>query len=135
VGQASAYLQDEWQATEKLRITYGIRMDVPVYFRDKFSFSSPNISGDGSFTGSFTTGSPTVQNNDNLTLFDPDGKPLTNGAGKDVDNLRLPNQKPLFSPRIGFNLDVKGDKTFQLRGGTRIVYRPVSLCVVGQPYW
>lgn len=118
VGQFSAYMQDEWQAANNFRVTYGVRMDMPVYFKNKFRYDSPNINPDGTYAGTNTTGSPTVQNNDNLTLFDENGKPLTNGAGKDVDNTRLPKTTPLFSPRIGFNWDVKGDKTIQVRGGT-----------------
>ncbi len=118
VGQFSTYLQDEWQAAKNFRVTYGVRMDMPVYFRNKFRYDNPNINADGTYSGTNTTGSPTVQNNDNLTLFDENGKRLTNGAGKDVDNTRLPNTRPLFSPRVGFNWDVKGDKTIQVRGGS-----------------
>ncbi|TAE36736.1 MAG: TonB-dependent receptor [Runella slithyformis] len=33
---------------------------------------------------------------------------------------QLPKSTPLWSPRIGFNWDLKGDKTIQLRGGTGI---------------
>ena len=42
-----------------------------------------------------TEGEPTVQNNDNLTLFDASGKPITNGKGKDLDNTHLP-RAPCF---------------------------------------
>ena len=108
VGQLSAYVQDEWQASNKFRLTYGIRMDMPVYFKDKFKFVAP----DGKVS------SPTVPNNDPLVLFDKDGKPITNGVGKGLDNTRLPTKKPLISPRVGFNWDVKGDKTLQIRGGS-----------------
>ncbi|WP_160714909.1 TonB-dependent receptor [Chitinophaga solisilvae] len=116
VAQLSAYLQDEWQVNEKFRLTYGLRMDVPFY--SNMRYTTPDVNTDGTFKGTFTEGRPTVPNNDNLVLFDPDGKPLTNGVGKDVDNTRLPARKPLLSPRVGFNWDVKGDKTLQLRGGT-----------------
>ncbi len=106
VAQLSAYLQDEWKLSDNFRLTYGLRMDIPMY--NKASFVQP----DG------TTSTPTLQNNDNLTLFDEHGQPVSNGKGKQLDNTKLPSSKPLFSPRIGFNWDVKGDKSFQLRGGS-----------------
>ena len=122
VGQLSAYVQDEWYANSKLKMTFGLRMDKPIY--DNMSFTTPNIQEDvfapnaGTYLGSFTTGSPTILNSDNLTLFDEDGKPISNGKGKDLDNTQLPKTSPLLSPRFGFNWDVKGDKTLQVRGGT-----------------
>lgn len=91
-------------------------MDIPYYFNS--SFRSPDINPDGTFANKFTEGDPTVPNNDNLVLFNKDGKPLTNGVGKEVDNTRLPSQKPLFSPRFGFNWDVCGNKNVQIRGGS-----------------
>lgn len=122
VGQLSTYVQDEWQINPKLKMTFGLRMDKPVYSNS--SFTTPNIQEDvfapnaGTYLGSFSTGSPTILNSDNLTLFDQNGNPITNGKGKDLDNTRLPATKPLFSPRFGFNWDVKGNKTVQVRGGT-----------------
>jgi hypothetical protein len=106
VAQISAYLQDEWKVSDNFRLTYGLRMDIPKYSNSKL------VQPDG------TTNSPTVPNNDNLTLFDEHGQPVSNGVGKQLDNTRLPSSKPLFSPRVGFNWDVKGDKSFQLRGGS-----------------
>lgn len=116
VAQLSAYVQDEWAVSSRFRFTYGVRLDKPNYSNERFR--SPNINPDGSFAGSYTEGSPTVPNNDNLVLFDQTGKRLNNGVGKDVDNTRLPNRKVLFSPRAGFNWDINGDKTVQLRGGS-----------------
>jgi hypothetical protein len=116
VGQLSAYLQDEWQAADNFRVTAGLRMDIPFYFNA--SFRNPVMNADGTPSGKYDEGEPTLSNKDNLTLFDENGKPLTNGPGKDVDNTRLPEKKPLLSPRFGFNWDVKGDKTVQVRGGT-----------------
>jgi hypothetical protein len=37
-----------------------------------------------------------------------------------VDQSRLPDAKPLFSPRVGFNWNAVGDRRTQLRGGTGI---------------
>jgi hypothetical protein len=122
VGQLSAYLQDEWQATDKFKLTYGVRIDKPSY--NNASFKAPNNEEDvfapdaGTFNGSYTTGNPTVQNNDDLVLFDKDGKSIKNGKGKDLDNTRFPSKRILFSPRVGFNWDVSGNKTLQIRGGT-----------------
>jgi hypothetical protein len=108
VGQASLYAQDEWQITNKFRLTFGVRGDMPIYFKDKSKYVAP----DG------TTSKPTVPNNTPMVLFDADGRPVTNGVGKDLDNTRFPTKSPLISPRLGFNWDVKGDKSFQLRGGS-----------------
>ncbi len=116
VAQLSGYLQDEWQATKNLKITLGLRIDKPLY--NNASFRSPDFNNDGTFKGTYTEGSPTIQNNDNLTLFDADGRPVSNGAGKELDNAKLPSGKPLFSPRLGFNWNVKGDRSIQVRGGT-----------------
>ncbi len=116
VAQLSAYAQDEWKAAKNFSLTYGLRIDAPSY--SNASFKNPNFNGDGTFKGTFQEGSPTIPNNDNQVLFDESGKRISNGVGKDLDNTRFPTKKPLFSPRIGFNWDVKGDKTAQLRGGT-----------------
>lgn len=118
VGQVSAYVQDEWNAANNLKITYGVRMDKALYFPSKASYNSPNMNPDGTFSGSFTTGSPTVPNTDDLVLYDADGRRVQNGPGKEVDNTRTPSGKILVSPRLGFNWDINGDKTVQLRGGT-----------------
>ncbi len=116
VAQGSAYVQDEWLMSDRFRLTYGVRMDVPFYFNS--SFRTPNLNDDGTFKGSYTEGSPTVANNDDLTLFDANGHPVTNGQGKELDNTKFPKSNPLFSPRVGFNWDVNGNKTLQLRGGS-----------------
>ena len=116
VGQLSAYFQDEINMGKNFTLTVGLRADKPSY--RNLSFRSADFNADGTFKGTFTEGSPTLQNNDNLTLFDANGKPITNGAGKDLDNNRMPTKKILFSPRVGFNWDAKGDKSLQIRGGS-----------------
>ena len=117
VAQLSAYLQDNWQVNKKLKITYGLRIDKSSIFNS--SYKSANLNADGTFAGTYTTGNPTVPNNDNLVLFDANGNPVKNGVGKDLDNTRMP-KGTLASPRLGFNWDTKGNKTLQVRGGTGI---------------
>lgn len=116
VAQLSAYAQDEWKASKNLRVTYGLRADMPSY--GNASFKDPQFNADGTFKGTYNQGSPTFPNNDNLVLYDENGNRVTNGVGKQLDNTKFPTKKPLFSPRIGFNWDVNGDKTVQLRGGS-----------------
>src|SRR5690606_16262754 len=80
VGQFSAYAQDEWQINDNFRLTLGLRMDMPVYFKKQFEFVPPGG----------TPSSPTLPNNDPLVLFDENGRPIENGVGKALDNTRLP---------------------------------------------
>ncbi|HTI07895.1 MAG TPA: carboxypeptidase regulatory-like domain-containing protein [Puia sp.] len=118
VGQASFYAQDEWKPAKDLKITYGLRVDKALYFPSKARYSSPNVNADGTYAGTMLTGSPTVPNSDNLKLFDPNGNPVKNGPGQEIDNTRMPSGKVLFSPRLGFNWNVNGTNTAQIRGGT-----------------
>ena len=48
-----------------------------------------------------------------------------------VDQASLPGTKPLFSPRFGFNWDVTGNRSTQLRGGTGIFTGRVPFVWVG----
>ncbi len=115
VGQLSGYVQDEIQMGERFRLTLGLRLDKALYSNERFL--SPNFNLDGTYAGTDIDASPTLPNNDNQVLFDEDGNSVTNGVGKDLDNTRLPGGT-LLSPRLGFNWDVKGNKTLQIRGGS-----------------
>ncbi|MEO9967083.1 MAG: TonB-dependent receptor [Reichenbachiella sp.] len=98
VGQLSFYGQDEWSATDNLTLTFGLRMDMPLYF-DTEDKMQENIDRNCCYD-------PSIQ------YYDEDGAPIT------FNSLEFPDQKPLFSPRFGFNWDVNGDRSVQLRGGT-----------------
>jgi len=93
VGQMSVYGQDEFMLTDNLNLTCGLRIDVPVYFTEPV-------------TNPFST--------DSLTLLDENDNPEV------VDQAKLPDANPLYSPRFGFNWDVSGDRSLQVRGGTGI---------------
>lgn len=92
VSQLSLYAQDEWLVNEALSLTYGLRVDIPMYITDPVD----------------------NQWSRDLALLDENEKAET------VDQSRMPDSSPLFSPRIGFNWDVNGDRSTQLRGGTGI---------------
>ncbi len=87
--QLGFYAQDSYAGFKNLRITAGVRVDIPM-------FPGNNLLGNvRTDTTTFVNGERTVVN-------------------------KLPNATPLLSPRIGFNWDVKGDKSLQVRGGAGI---------------
>ncbi|MFC1549880.1 carboxypeptidase regulatory-like domain-containing protein [Candidatus Neomarinimicrobiota bacterium] len=92
VGQFSVYAQDEYPVNNNLNLIYGVRVDVPIYFTEPV---------DNPFSTS-------------ITWLDENDDPET------VDQAKLPDRQLLFSPRIGFNWDIHGDRSMQVRGGTGI---------------
>jgi len=120
VAQAALYLQDQWKLSDNFKLTYGLRVDKPIYFTGPSNyFESPVMNGDGTFSGNYSYGRPTVGNSDNLNLFDPSsGAPVSNGPGKTIDNSHFPKSTPIFSPRAGFNWNVNGENKVQVRGGS-----------------
>jgi len=98
LGQFALYAQDEWTPNTKLTLTYGLRVDMPLYFNTK-ERAEESIKRVGDYQ-------PNVQ------YYNGDGQPTK------LSSTNLPAQKPLFSPRVGFNYDLKGDRSQQLRGGS-----------------
>ncbi len=97
---ASAYVQDEWNATRNLKITGGVRLDVPFY-------------------GNTAPRNTAVED---LTFRTPEGDPLT------IRTDKLPDPQFMINPRVGFNWDVVGDRTLQMRGGTGLFTgRPIYI--------
>lgn len=91
-GLAGAYVQDKIAVNERLNVTVGLRADLPIYLDNPPS-------------------NPVV---DTLSLLDKKGNPTH------FTTASWPDSKPLFSPRVGVNFDVLGNRTLQLRGGTGI---------------
>src|SRR5574341_2550307 len=99
------YGQDEWQASKNLRLTLGLRLDVPFF-------------GDTGFKNAEV---------DNLNFMDENGNTIKYATDK------LPDAHILWSPRVGFNLDVTGDRRTQVRGGTGIFTgRPAYVWISNQ---
>jgi hypothetical protein len=103
VGQLSLYAQDEFLVTPRFNLTYGLRVDFPMYFTDPVD-------------NPFSRG---------LTALDENDNPET------VDQSRLPDATPLWSPRVGFNWNVVGERQTQLRGGTGIFTGRVPFVWIG----
>ena len=103
VGQVSLYAQDEYLATPRLTLTYGLRVDFPMYFTDPID----------------------NQYSRDLEALDENDQPET------VDQSRLPGAKAMFSPRVGFNWDVEGDQSLRLRGGSGVFTGRVPFVWIG----
>ncbi|WP_303317509.1 carboxypeptidase regulatory-like domain-containing protein [Flavivirga abyssicola] len=102
VGQLAFYVQDEWNVNDNFKLTYGIRFDKPLYFDTKDKI-------DENIARKPFTFDPTI----------PYFNPNTNQETL-IDSRKLPNNKFLISPRLGFNWDVNGESKTQIRGGTGI---------------
>jgi hypothetical protein len=99
------YAQDEWQASQRLKLTCGLRLDVPFF-------------GDTGYRNAEA---------DALTFRDEHGNPVR------YDTKQLPEANVLWSPRVGFNWDLDGSRKTQLRGGTGVFTgRPVYLWISSQ---
>lgn len=92
VGQLSFYVQDDFNVSPVFNLSGGLRVDMPMYFTEPVD-------------NPFSRG---------LTLLDE------NDQTEVVDQSKLPGVQYLLSPRIGFNWDVTGNRSTQLRGGTGI---------------
>jgi outer membrane receptor protein involved in Fe transport len=105
VTYVGGYAQDEWRATDNLTLTLGLRFDVPFF-------------GNTGFVNSEVDG---------FTFQDETGNPAKYSTSK------LPDANILFSPRFGFNWNVTGDRSTQIRGGTGIFTgRPAYVWISNQ---
>ncbi|WP_462248136.1 TonB-dependent receptor [Ekhidna sp.] len=90
--QLGFYVQDEYQVSDKLKITGGLRVDIPMFLDDPEE--------------------DTYFNNTTIGLIEAQGYDLKGArAGQ------APDPQVLISPRFGFNYDLNGDQTTQIRGG------------------
>lgn len=105
LGQWSIYGQDEIQVNDRLNVSIGLRLDFPLYFNTP-DLIQENIDRKGGLISNGGVYAPDV------VYSDPEGNPIT------FDHTQLPSSSPLINPRIGFNYDLEGDRTAQLRGGT-----------------
>ena len=89
---AGAFAQDEIRVSPRFKLSLGLRVDVPRFKQ----------------TGSDNPAVP------NLPLFDEIGQ------RQSYSTSQLPGAKPLWSPRVGFNWNARGDRETQVRGGSGV---------------
>jgi outer membrane receptor for ferrienterochelin and colicin len=92
--QLGFYAQDEWQVSDRLSMTYGLRVNLPKILDDPKKAADAN--------------SNTLQEVSNY--YDLEGA----RAGE------TPDWRAMWEPRFGFNWDVFGDQTTKIRGGTGV---------------
>ncbi|WP_372745357.1 carboxypeptidase regulatory-like domain-containing protein [Lutibacter sp.] len=99
VGQLAFYAQDDYTINDNFKLSYGVRFDKPLFF------------------DSATKAQEVI---DRGALYLPETPYIDPETGETVyfDSTKMPNNNFLISPRLGFNWDIKGDKTMQLRGGS-----------------
>ncbi len=107
--QLGIYAQDEYQVNDQLKVTAGIRFDMPMF--------------------------PVKPDEDKN--FNTVTRPALEAAGWDMMGAKagqMPKTQLMFSPRIGFNYDLKGDESIQLRGGMGIFTSRLPLVWPGGSY-
>jgi len=107
--QLGFYVQDEIQVNDKLKLTAGIRLDIPMFLDDPVD--------DGYFN---STAAPAIE-----------------AAGYDLKGAeagKAPGAQLLIAPRIGVNYDLNGDQTTQIRGGIGIFTSRVPFVWPGAMY-
>lgn len=102
------YVQDEFQVNDDLKLTLGVRVDRPAFD------DTPN----------------NAEFNDNVI-------PLIESFGYDLQGATVGDFIDgyfAFAPRFGFNWDVMGDRSFQVRGGAGIFTSRIPLVWPGGAY-
>ncbi len=106
--QYGFYIQDEFQANDKLTLTLGLRGDLSTF-----------------------DDTPANQDFNTRTI------PLLEAAGYDLGGAQTGqfiDPQFYFSPRFGFNYDLNGDQTTQIRGGWGIFTSRIPLVWPGGAY-
>ncbi len=116
--QYGVFLQDTWQATDRLSLTYGVRLDAPRFPSSPLlnpcfaaatgvAFNAPGANG------STLCAVPTTTKTVN-------GQTVVLGGGFGFANNATPSTSPSWQPRVSFNYDFDTEYKTQLRGGVGI---------------
>ena len=101
------YAQDEWSASDRLKITAGVRVDG-LFFDNSDLMTNGVLERDAD--GNITKSSGIL----GLSYYPK----KYNYQETHIDTGTWPHANVIISPRLGFNWDVFGDKSLKVRGGT-----------------
>ena len=110
------YAQDEWWVTDNFKLTFGVRLNLPMWPtepREATNFNDSVV--------------PQLE-----AIYDP-----VSGSNYDLKNARsgqMPKTQIMIDPRVGFNWDVMKDKTLQVRGGVGVFTSRLPLVWPGGCY-
>jgi hypothetical protein len=105
VNYGGVFIQDEWQARKNLKLTAGLRVDLPIF--EQTALRNKEMEG--------------------FFFRDPVG------AYVNFRTDELPAANLLWSPRVGFNLDVFNNQKTQVRGGSGVFTgRPAYVWISNQ---
>lgn len=103
-----AYIQDEFDLFKNFKLTVGLRVDVPIF-------------------GNTALNNPRV---DTMTFLNWD---FGRNTAEQYKTDALPKTQIMWSPRLGFNYDVLGNRSLQIRGGSGIFTgRPAFVWISNQ---
>ncbi|MCD0488302.1 TonB-dependent receptor [Pedobacter sp. MC2016-14] len=111
VNMFSLYGEDQFQWTDRFKLTYGIRFDLAdMPNKQPLSTKTTNAPVDPAYGTTYTYTQP-----------------------KDIKNDFLGQVQ--ISPRVGFNFDVLGDQSLVMRGGTGLFTGRVPFAWLGYAYY
>ena len=107
--QGSVYLQDEMTLSERFKLALGLRVELPYY---------PSISS-YNYNKEFAEGwDEKVTNEDGTTSTIHHAIADGENSLKGLSTADMPKARVNFSPRLGFNWDLTGDRKYIIRGGS-----------------
>jgi hypothetical protein len=107
------YAQDDWRATRKLTLNYGVRWEIPYVWRAPHGQSATFIPG---YQSKVFPTAPA-----NLAYIGDQG----------INSTLIPTTYKNVAPRLGFAYDLRGNGSTMIRGGFGIFFDAINASVVG----